>query len=106
MLLVCPDQDAANLLTSVLGEMEMKAEHTPSIAHGSARLDEQRFDAIIFDYRGDAASDEFLARMRKSSKNNSAMLVALVDEECNARPLFGLGANSIFTARSRSSGRG
>jgi hypothetical protein len=96
MLLVCPDQDAANLLMSVLSEMEMEAEHTPSIAHGLARLDEQRFDAIIFDYRGDAVSDEFLARLRKSSKNNAAMLVALVDEECNARPLFGLGANFVL----------
>jgi CheY-like chemotaxis protein len=96
MLLVCPDQDAANLLTSVLSEMGMEAENVPSVAHGLQRIDEQRFDAIIFDYRGDAASDEFLARLRKSSKNNAAMLVALVDEECNARPLFGLGANFVL----------
>jgi hypothetical protein len=96
MLLVCPDQDAANLLTSVLGEMGMEAEYAPSVARGLEQLDEQRFDAIIFDYRGDAASDEFLARLRKSSKNNAAMLVALVDEECNARPLFGLGANFVL----------
>src|SRR5271170_8248121 len=96
LLLVCPDQDAAKLLTSVLSEMELEAEHTPSVARGLERIEEQQFDAIIFDYRGDAASDEFLAQLRKSSKNNAAMLLALVDEECNARPLFGLGANFVL----------
>ena len=96
VLLVCPDQDAAGLLTTVLTEMGMEAEHTPSISHGLERIDEQKFDAIIFDYRDDTASEEFLARLRQSSKNNTTMLVALVDEECSARPLFGLGANFVL----------
>ena len=96
LLLVCADQDAAGLLMTVLAELEIKAEHTPSISHGLERIEEQQFDAIAFDYRGDAASDEFLARLRQSEKNGTTMLVALVDEECNARPLFGLGANFVL----------
>lgn len=96
LLLVCADQDAAGLLMTVLAEMEIKAEHTPSISHGLQRIDEQEFDAIAFDYRGDAASDDFLARLRQSDKNGTTMLVALVDAECNARPVFGLGANFVL----------
>jgi c-di-GMP-binding flagellar brake protein YcgR len=96
LLLVCADQDAAGLLMTVLAELEIKAEHTPSISHGLQRIDEQEFDAIAFDYRGDAASDEFLARLRQSDKNGTTMLVALVDAECNARPVFGLGANFLL----------
>jgi hypothetical protein len=96
LLLVCADQDAAGLLMTVLAEMEIKVEHTPSIKHGLERIDEQEFDAIGFDYRGDATSDEFLARLRQSDKNGTTMLIALVEENFNARPLFGLGANFIL----------
>jgi len=96
LLLVCPDQDAAALLTSVLEEMGMEAEHTPSLAHGLARLDGQKFDAVVFEYHDDASSEEFLARLRHSTKNQKTMLIAVVEEECNARPLFGLGANFVL----------
>jgi c-di-GMP-binding flagellar brake protein YcgR len=96
LLLVCADQDAAGLLMTVLAEMEIKAEHTPSLPHGLERIDEQQFDAIAFDYRCDEVSDEFLARLRKSEKNSATMLIALVDEECNTRPLFGRGANFVL----------
>jgi len=96
VLLVCPDQDAATLLKGVLAEMGMEADHTPSLAHGLELLEERKFDAIVFDYRDDPASEEFLARLRQSKKNNATMLIALVPEECNARPLFGLGANFVL----------
>ncbi|MFY9676281.1 MAG: hypothetical protein WAK13_17610, partial [Terriglobales bacterium] len=96
LLLVCPDQDAAALLRNVLSEMGIEAEHTPSLAHGLVRLEEDKFDAVVFDYRGDAASEEFLARLRHSAKNQKTMLIAVVEEECNARPLFGLGANFVL----------
>lgn len=96
LLLVCPDRDAASLLKGVLTEMGMESEHTPSLAHGVVRLNEQKFDAVVFEYRDDAASEEFLARLRHSTKNPATMLIAVVDEECNARPLFGLGANFVL----------
>jgi hypothetical protein len=96
LLLVCADQSSSALLMTVLAEMEIKVEHTPSLPHGLERIDQQQFDAIAFDYRNDAASDEFLARLRQSEKNATTMLVALVDEEFNARPLFGLGANFVL----------
>ncbi|HVM94611.1 MAG TPA: PilZ domain-containing protein [Terriglobales bacterium] len=96
VLLVCPDQDVATLLKGVLAEMGMEAEHTPSLAHGLELLEEQKFDAIVFDFRSDPASEEFLALLRQSKKNNATMLMALVPEEFNARPLFGLGANFVL----------
>ncbi|MGB7330105.1 MAG: PilZ domain-containing protein, partial [Terriglobales bacterium] len=47
-------------------------------------------------YRADQSSEEFLARLRQSEKNRTSMLVALVDSEFNARPVFGLGANFVL----------
>jgi len=96
VLLVCPDQDSANLLTLILPEMGMVAEPTPSISRGLEQLDGQRFDAIILDYRSDASSQEFLTRWRQSSKNRDTMLIAIVDGEFNARPAFGMGANFVL----------
>jgi c-di-GMP-binding flagellar brake protein YcgR len=96
VLLVCPDQDSANVLTPVLAEMGMAAEHTPSVARGLEMMGEQSYDAIILDYRADQASEEFLARLRQSTKNRATMLIAVVDAEFNVRPVFGLGANFVL----------
>ena len=95
-LVVCPDQDSANLLTLILTELGMAAEHTPSISRGLELLDRQRFDAIILDYHADQSSEEFLTRLRRSAKNRASMLIAVVDSEFNARPVFGLGANFVL----------
>jgi DNA-binding response OmpR family regulator len=96
VLVVCPDQEAASLLLPVLAEMGMNAEHTPSISRGLQRLDEERFDAIVFDFRGDQASGEFLSRLRQSPKNLGSVLIAVVEPEFNARPVFGLGASFVL----------
>jgi CheY-like chemotaxis protein len=95
-LVVSPDQDTADLLSLILSELGMAAEHTPSISRGLELLDSQHFDAIILDYRADRTSEEFLARLRRSAKNRASMLIAVVDSEFNARPVFGLGANFVL----------
>jgi len=95
-LVVCPDQDSASLLTLILSELGMAAEHTSSIARGLELLDGQRFDAIILDYRADQSSEQFFSRLRQSAKNRASMLIAVVDGNFNARPVFGLGANFIL----------
>jgi CheY-like chemotaxis protein len=95
-LVVCPDQDSASMLTLILSELGMAVEHTPSVSRGLELLESQRFDAIVLDYRADQSSEEFLARLRQSSKNRASMLIAVVDGGFNARPVFGLGANFVL----------
>jgi len=95
-LVVCPDQDSAALLTLILSELGMAAEHTPSISRGLELIDSQRFDAIILDYRADQRSNEFFACLRQSAKNRASLLIAIVDGNFNARPVFGLGANFVL----------
>jgi len=95
-LVVCPDQDSAALITLILSELGMAAEHTPSISCGVALLDSQHFDAIVLDYRADQGSEQFFTRLRQSAKNRASMLIAVVEGEFNARPVFGLGANFIL----------
>jgi hypothetical protein len=80
----------------VLSELGLEAEHAPSIARGLELVDSQRFDAIVLDYRADQDSEEFLARLRQSAKNRASTLIAVVDSEFNARPVFGLGASFVL----------
>ncbi len=95
-LVVCPDQESAGLLMHVLSELGMAAEQAPSVSRGLELLDSRQFDAIVLDYRADQSSEEFLTRLRQSAKNRSSMLIAVVDSEFNARPVFGLGANFVL----------
>src|SRR5271168_2511040 len=95
-LVVCPDQDSASVLTLILSELGMAVEHTPSISRGLEMIESQRFDAIVLDYRADQSSEEFLSRLRLSAKNRASMLIAVVDSDFNARPVFGLGANFVL----------
>jgi len=95
-LVVCPDQDSAGLLMLILSELGMVAEQTPSITRGLELLESRHFDAIILDYRADQSSDKFLVQLRQSTKNRASTLIAIVDSEFNARPIFGLGANFVL----------
>src|SRR5437870_12573317 len=97
VLVVCPDQDSANLLKTVLGEMGIAAEHTSSISDGLERLHDGSFDAVILDYRADQSSEEFLAKLRQSrTGSRNTLLIAILDADFSARPIFGLGANFVL----------
>src|SRR5258707_12960002 len=95
VLVVCPDQDSAKLLSLVLGEMEMTAEHAPSISRGLQRLNDESFEAVILDYQADVDCEEFLSKLRQTRKSLNTLLIAIVDGEFSARPFFGLGANFV-----------
>ncbi|MGA2980627.1 MAG: PilZ domain-containing protein [Terriglobales bacterium] len=84
------------MLTLILAELGMVAEHTPSVSRGLELLESRHFDAVILDYRADPSCDEFLARLRQSAKNRASLLIAVVDGDFNARPVFGLGANFVL----------
>jgi hypothetical protein len=95
-LVVCLDQESANLLTLSLSELGILAESVSSPAEGLELLESHHFNAIVLDYRADQNSEEFLTRLRHSAKNRSTLLIAIVDSGFNARPVFGLGANFVL----------
>ncbi|MGA2353239.1 MAG: PilZ domain-containing protein [Terriglobales bacterium] len=95
-LVVCLDQESANLLMLSLSELGILVEHAPSITQGLELLETHPFNAVVLDYRADQGSEEFLTRLRQSARNRSTLLIAIVDSGFNARPIFGLGANFVL----------
>ena len=57
VLVVCPDEEAAELLKTVLAEMEIEVEYTPSVARGLELIEERKFDGILLEYHPDKGSD-------------------------------------------------
>ena len=96
VLLVCPDQDSAKLLSTVLTEMEITAEQASSISSGLERMQEESFDAVILDYRADESWEEFLSKLRQTRTSRKTLLIAILDSDYSARPVFGLGANFVL----------
>src|SRR5712664_563950 len=96
VLVVCPDQDSAKLLGTVLTEMEIASEQESSISRGLERMQEETFDAVILDYRADESWEEFLTRLRQNSTSRKTLLIAILDSDYSARPVFGLGANFVL----------
>jgi hypothetical protein len=94
-LVVCLDQESANLLTLSLSELGIVAERVSLPAEGLELLERHPYNAVVLDYR-DQSSEEFLARLRQSAKNRSTLLIVIVDSGFNARPVFGLGANFVL----------
>ena len=95
-LVVSPDLDAAALLRLILSELGIATEHVVTVKQGLERLETQRFEVFVLDYHSDLDSQEFLTRLRQSSKNRASLLIAVVDSDFNSRPLFALGANFIL----------
>src|SRR5260370_34811897 len=95
-LVVCPDKDSATLITLILSELGMAAEHTLSISCGIALLDSQHFDAIVLDYRAAQGSEQFFTRLRQSAKNRASMLIAVALGQFTARPVSGPVATLIL----------
>ncbi len=95
-LVVFPDQESASLLMPVLYEMGMGVEQTSSISRGLTLVSDERYDAILFEYGVDDSSKEFLSRVRQSPQNKQAVLIAIVNEDFNARPVFQLGVNFVL----------
>jgi hypothetical protein len=81
---------------AVLSELGMAVEHAPSISCGLDLIGSRHYDAIVLDYRADQSSQDFLARLRQSAKNRASTLIAVVDSEFHARPVFGLGASFVL----------
>jgi CheY-like chemotaxis protein len=94
-LLVCFDENAADVLRRVLNELGIRVESCPDFARALMRTAQERFDVLIVD---GAVTDVtwMLTETRLSRMNDATLAVAVVPSQDGIRELFSLGANFVL----------
>ena len=94
-LVVCADLKAVQVLSQILQELNIQAEHCGDLAAATVRLAAQHFDAVVVDCQDQLPAIELIAGVRKLPINRSTLIIALVDGREQVRDIFGQGANFI-----------
>ena len=94
-LVVCADLKAVQVLSQILQELNIEAEHCGDLTLAAARLAAQHFDAVVVDCQDQLPAIELIAGVRKSPINRNTLIIAVVDGREQVRDIFGQGANFI-----------
>ncbi len=95
-LLVCVDEEAAQVLGQVLGELSIRVESCSDLARAGIRLAQERFDVVVFDCGSQREVTTLLKETRLSRLNDATLAVAVVPGQDNIREMFSLGVNFVL----------
>lgn len=95
-LLVCGDENAAEVLHRVLKELTIRVESCPDFARAAIRTAQERYDVIIADGTSSADVTWLLRETRSSRVNDATLTVAIVSSQESIRELFSLGVNFVL----------
>jgi CheY-like chemotaxis protein len=94
-LLVCKDEQATDVLTSVLAGFGLGVQCC-GYPDALCRLSEQQFDAVIVDYDDPHSAALVLQNAYQASAGNNPVTVALLGDKTKVRHVFGAGANFVL----------
>jgi CheY-like chemotaxis protein len=94
-LLVCKDEQATAVLTSVLAGFGLGVQCC-GYPDALCRVTEQKFDAVIVDYDDPHSAALVLQNAYQASSGNNTVTVALLDDKTKVRHVFGAGANFVL----------
>jgi CheY-like chemotaxis protein len=95
-ILVCLDEEAAQVLGRVLEELSIAVETCSDVNRAAMRMAQQRFDVAILDCDAHAEVAGLLRETRVSRVNDSTLAVAIVPSQESIRELFSLGVNFVL----------
>ncbi len=94
-LLVCKDEQATDVLTSVLAGFGLGVQCC-GYPDALCRLTEQKFDAVIVDYDDPHSAALVLQNAYQASAGSNTVTVALLNDKTKVRHVFGAGANFVL----------
>ena len=94
-LLVCKDEQATDVLTSVLAGFGLGVQCC-GYPEALCRLTEQKFDAVIVDYDDPHSAALVLQSAYQASAGHNPVTVALLGDKTKVRHVFGAGANFVL----------
>jgi len=92
-LLVCADAEAVQVLTRVLEDLGIEVESCSGLETARVRIGEEAFSAVIVDCVEESAAEGFIAEVRKTSRNQSTVVVVMVEGRDAVSDIFAKGAN-------------
>ncbi len=95
-LLISTDDSAAEILGRVLPASGIAVERFSDLASAMARLQQQRFDALVLDYEDAPAAAEIFEEGRRLNSGSAPVTVALVAERAKARDILSGGAHFVL----------
>lgn len=95
-LLLCADEKALAAITQVLSELGVPFEQPADSSSAAKRMSSQRFDVILIDCDQAQEAAQMFESVR-SSMNQSAMTLAIVDGKAGVPGAFRLGAKLVLT---------
>src|SRR5271165_1535181 len=95
-LLISTDDSAAEILGRVLPASGIAVERFSDLASAMARLQQQRFDALVLDYEDAPAAAEIFEEGRRLNSGSAPVTVALVAERAQARDILSGGAHFVL----------
>src|SRR5271156_4329466 len=95
-LLITTDDSAAEILGRVLPASGIAVERFSDLSTAIARLQQQRFDALVIDYENPEAAAEVFEEGRRLNSGTAPVTVALVAERARARDILSGGAHFVL----------
>jgi len=94
-LLVCADAQAVPILSGILSDLGIQTEACGDPQQALARLKTQAFDALLVDCENEPDALDLIVAARKSTSNQSTLVIALVDGSNGLREVFAKGLDSV-----------
>jgi DNA-binding response OmpR family regulator len=96
-LLVLRDDSAADLLRHVLADFQVESEHCPDASMAAQKLQDKHFDAVVVDLDDESTvASDIMQKLRHSAASKNAVTISLLNDSCNVRRAFGMGANFVL----------
>ncbi len=95
-LVVCADAKAVQVLSRILREMGIRAEHCGDPHQAMDRFKTDRFDALLVDCANEAAARQLVAVAKSSAANRNALVIAIADTSNNVREIFAEGVSFVL----------
>lgn len=95
-LLVSSDDAAAAVLGRVLPGFSIVVERFSAAEAAIARLQEQKFDALLLDFEDPAAADSVLEESRRLGSGHPPLTIALVADHGKVRDILSNGAHFVL----------
>jgi CheY-like chemotaxis protein len=95
-LVVCADARAVQVLSRILREMGIRAEHCGDPQQAIDRFKTDRFDVLLVDCENETAARQLVVAAKSSATNQNTLVIAIADTTNNVREIFADGVSFIL----------